>query len=129
VRILLKGGAVMSQQKLIPERSWKACFNVPTAAIPGHIVKAENDAETPICNVWVGGGLRGKARQIAVVNLIAAAPELLVACKALSDLYTHAWDVTTGGMFMNSDGVEKFEAAHAQAVDAIAKATGKAVRS
>ena len=78
---------------------------------------------------WVGGGLRGKARQIAVVNLIAAAPELLVACKALSDLYTHAWDVTTGGLFMNSASVEKFEAAHAQAVDAIAKATGKAVRS
>ena len=55
--------------------------------------------------------------------LIAAAPELLEALKGLSDMYTHAWDVVGGGLLMSEQSVEKFEAVHAAAVAAIAKAT------
>ena len=56
---------------------WKAHFNVIGAIIPGHIVKADDEAECPIASLWVGGGTKGKPTQIANAHLIAAAPELL----------------------------------------------------
>lgn len=60
---------------------WKACLNVPTARIEGHIIKASHGAETPIASLWVGGGTHGKEHQLANASLIASAPELLEACK------------------------------------------------
>lgn len=30
---------------------WKAHFNVPTAAIPGHIIKADYDPQAPIASL------------------------------------------------------------------------------
>jgi hypothetical protein len=107
---------------------WRAHFNVPTAAIPGHIIKADNEAETPIASLWVGGGTRGVETQIANAGLIAAAPDLLAALEALSsnpcinlgDLIYHVreregkgWDgpaVTAWG-----EAVEKAKAAVAKA--------------
>ena len=62
---------------------WKAHFNVPFAAIEGHIIKTDYGAQCPIASLWVGGGTEGKPRQIANSHLIAAAPELLAACKDL----------------------------------------------
>jgi len=60
---------------------WIACLNVPTALIPGHIIKADNEVKTPIALLEEGGGTKGKPRQIANAHLIAAAPELLDALK------------------------------------------------
>lgn len=58
---------------------WKACLNVPAAAIPGHIIKTDDDVESPIASLWVGGGTHGKPRQLANARLIASAPDLLAA--------------------------------------------------
>lgn len=55
---------------------WKAHLNVPSAMIPGHIVKADHGAEFPIASIWEGGGTHGKGLQIANARLIAAAPSL-----------------------------------------------------
>lgn len=55
---------------------WKAHFNVPTAVIEGHIIKADHGAECPIASLWVGGGTKGKPTQIANAHLIAAAPDM-----------------------------------------------------
>lgn len=60
---------------------WKAHFNVPTAMIPGHIIKADHGAEFPIASLWEGGGTSGKPTQIANAHLIAAAPALYEGCK------------------------------------------------
>lgn len=60
---------------------WKAHLNVPTAAIEGHIVKADHGAETPIASLWKGGGTHGVGTQKANALLIAAAPDLLAACE------------------------------------------------
>lgn len=62
---------------------WKACLNVPTARIEGHIIKASHGAETPIASLWVGGGTHGKEHQLANASLIASAPELLEALKGV----------------------------------------------
>lgn len=62
---------------------WKAHLNYPAGPFEGHSIKADNEAETPIAFLWVGGGTHGKPRQEANAHLIAAAPELLAALKAL----------------------------------------------
>jgi hypothetical protein len=60
---------------------WLACLNVPTAIIPGHIIKADYDPNRPIASLWRGGGSKGELEQIANARLIAAAPDLLAACE------------------------------------------------
>lgn len=71
---------------------WKAHFNVPTAVIPGHIIKKDDAVARPIASLWEGGGTKGKPEQIANARLIAAAPELLSAAQKawalLEDLRT-----------------------------------------
>ena len=69
---------------------WKACLNVPTAAIPGHIIKADNEAETPIASLWVGGGTHGVERQVANARLIAAAPDMYAQLENLHMLLEEA---------------------------------------
>ena len=64
---------------------WKAHFNVPTAAIPGHIIKKDDNVKTPIALLWEGGGTKGKPEQIANAHLITAAPELLAALKYIDE--------------------------------------------
>lgn len=56
---------------------WKAHIDYPLGPYEGHSIKATNEVETPITFLWVGGGLRGKERQLANAHLIATAPELL----------------------------------------------------
>ncbi len=62
---------------------WLVCFFVPTASIPGHLIKADDSAKTPIGEVfgevWSGCG---SSRQIANAKLMAASPELLEACES-----------------------------------------------
>ena len=66
---------------------WRVHFNVPTAIVPGHIIKTEADPQSPIASLWIGGGSKGVARQEANARLIAAAPELLATCqRVLSSL-------------------------------------------
>jgi len=65
---------------------WKAHFNVPTAVIPGHIIKRDDDVQIPIASLWVGGGTHGKTIQIANAKLIAAAPDLLEALEPFAKL-------------------------------------------
>jgi hypothetical protein len=60
---------------------WVASFNVPTAAIPGHIIYEGKEDGFPIASLWVGGGTNGKPTQVSNAYLIAAAPELLDALK------------------------------------------------
>ena len=55
---------------------WKAQLNAPLAAVPGHLVKTDDNVERPIALLWEGGGTHGKPTQIANAHLIAAAPEL-----------------------------------------------------
>lgn len=62
---------------------WEAVMNVPTAAIPGHIIYTADDIHRPIALLWEGGGTHGKPTQVANARLIGAAPDLLEACKAL----------------------------------------------
>ncbi len=64
---------------------WKAHLNVPTAQIEGHIIKTAYGAECPIASLWVGGGTKGKPRQVANAQFIAAAPALLEACETVLD--------------------------------------------
>lgn len=56
---------------------WKAHLNVPTAVIPGHIIKQDDSVGRPIASLFEGGGTKGKPEQIANAKLIAAAPDLL----------------------------------------------------
>jgi len=67
---------------------WIACLNVPTAVIEGHIIKANYDPKRPIASLWVGGGTKGKPEQVANARLIAAAPDMLKALKAVNTEYT-----------------------------------------
>jgi hypothetical protein len=62
---------------------WKAHLNVPTAAIPGHLIKKDDDVMLPVASLWEGGGFKGKPTQIANAHLIAAAPELLEALEQI----------------------------------------------
>jgi hypothetical protein len=77
------GHAEMVEGKHTPG-PWKAHFNVPTAVIEGHIIKAAHGAECPIASLWVGGGTKGKPTQLANACLIAAAPEMYEQLKIAS---------------------------------------------
>lgn len=76
-------------------RPWKAHLNAPLAAIPGHLIKRDDDVMQPIASLWEGGGTKGKPEQIANAHLIAAAPDLLEVIKDIvcdlqfSDVPTH----------------------------------------
>ena len=89
---------------------------------PGYTGKA------PICSMaWFQFPIEGIITdEISEANarLIAAAPELLRSLKSLSDMYVHCFDTTDGGGYMSPKSVERFEAEHKKAVDAIAKALG-----
>ena len=56
---------------------WTAYLNVPGAMIPGHIIKTDEDQNTPIAALWEGGGTKGKPRQEANALLIAHAVSVL----------------------------------------------------
>ena len=60
---------------------WKACLNEPLITVPGHLIKTDDEVERPIASLWEGGGTEGKPTQIANAKLIAAAPDLLEACR------------------------------------------------
>lgn len=62
-------------------KPWKVCLNMPSAAIPGHIIKIDDDVQLPIASIWEGGGSQGKQFFLRVAYLISAAPELLAALK------------------------------------------------
>lgn len=84
---------------------WKAILNNPTAITEGHTIKADNEVETPIAHLWVGGGTHGKPRQLANAHLIAAAPELLGALQNLSkNCFTE--DETRLSLFATARGGE-----------------------
>jgi len=61
---------------------WKVKFSQTTTCGICHKIKQDDDVECPVACLWEGGGTRGKSRQKANARLIAAAPELLKACKA-----------------------------------------------
>lgn len=66
-----------------------------------------------------------ESEAVANTVLIAAAPDLLAALEALSELYVHTWDRMEGGLMMMESGVHRFEHAHEKAIDAIKKARGE----
>jgi hypothetical protein len=69
--------------------------------------------------------MRGSPEECAENAVLAAsAPSLLAALRALSDMYTHAWDRTDGALVMSGSSVPKFEAVHEAARSAIQAATG-----
>ena len=65
---------------------WTACLNVPTAALPGHIIKTDYGVNRPIALVTEGGGTKGKPEQVANTYLMAAAPELYAVVEDLLDV-------------------------------------------
>jgi len=67
---------------------WKAHLNVPSAAIEGHIIKADYSAFRPIASLFKGGGSKGVPEQIANAFLIAAAPEMLDALQGIKSYVT-----------------------------------------
>ena len=68
---------------------WKAHFDVPTAAYPGHIIKQDNDVQLPIANVPKGGGTNGVKTYEANARLIASAPELLNGLRKALGAFNH----------------------------------------
>ncbi len=80
---------------------WKAHLNVPTAAIPGHIIKAVYDPQSPVASVWVGGGTHGVERQIANAHLIAAAPEMLAKLEEIEKVIIEWPPVHEGGDYLH----------------------------
>lgn len=62
----------MTQAKHTPV-PWKAVINVAMAITPGHIIKADNLAETPIALVPKGGGTHGEKIQLATARFIVTA--------------------------------------------------------
>lgn len=58
-------------EKLIP------CYDVPTAAIDGHIIKTKRPPHVPIASLYTGGNAQSKESQRAYAQLFAAAPELV----------------------------------------------------
>lgn len=53
--------------------------------------------------------------------LAAEGQRLREALQGLSDMYTHAWDTTEGGLHMMAPSVERFDKAHAAARIALGK--------
>ena len=75
-----------------------------------------------------GGGLEKETARSAIeanASLIAAAPELLEALAAISEMYSHAWDREDGALVMMGSTVQYFERCHEQARAAIKKARGE----
>lgn len=74
--------------------------------------------------VELGDGITGTSRG-ANARLIAAAPDLLEACKSFSALYGRLWDVVDpeNSGFLSPESVKEYDAIHAQMSAAIAKAT------
>ena len=68
---------------------------------------------------------RSKHEQHANARLIAAAPDLLAALRELSAMYASTWDRAVCAIPMIGSGIDRFEAAHAAALAAIAKAEGR----
>lgn len=60
---------------------------MPTAIIPGHIIKQDDAVQMPIAIVPEGGGLKGKPIQICNATLIAASPDLYAALEAICEAY------------------------------------------
>jgi hypothetical protein len=54
-------------------RPWKVIFNAPTAVIPGHLIKQDDDVQRPVALIWEGGGTHGKPIQKANAALIVKA--------------------------------------------------------
>lgn len=84
---------------------------------------AESGVLVTVMAPW-GIAADGPNPQPANARLIAAAPELLEALKELSAMYASTWDRVGGDLVMMGGGIERFEAAHQVARDAIAKAAG-----
>lgn len=68
-------------------KSWLVELNSATSAIPGHVVKCRNAANTPIAIVPAGGGSRGVETQVANAVLMKEAPRLLDALEAFVDFF------------------------------------------
>lgn len=60
-----------------PSVRWKAHLNVPTAMIPGHLIKEDTDVMSPIASIYEGGGTHGKEKFLQVAKAIAALPACL----------------------------------------------------
>ncbi len=96
---------------------WKACLNVRTAAIPGHLIKVDDDVQFVVASVWKGGTPKCEKMMIKIAHLISAAPELLDALKQVTACLES---------YVDSSSSEYGFLKRARA--AIAKAEGKAVK-
>ena len=75
------------------------------------------------------GNKTGLESAVATIHKLAGADgedrvelaELIEAAKAVSDMYTHAWDLTDGGLLMMASSVPRFEERHAALTAALAK--------
>ena len=68
----------------IPQtENWIADYDVPAAAIKGHIVRKSTYPNRPIASLYEGGGTHGKPYQRAATKSIAAHPHCV---RALVDL-------------------------------------------
>lgn len=75
------------------------------------------------------GNKTGLESAVATIHKLAGADgedrvelaELIEAAKAISDMYTHAWDLTDGGLLMMASSVPRFEERHAALTAALAK--------
>ncbi len=54
---------------------------MPTATIPGHLIKVDDDVQFIVASVWEGGTPTAKPLMIKIAHLISAAPCLLAALK------------------------------------------------
>lgn len=91
---------------------WKALIDWPTACFPGHLVKACDEIESPICAI----PRSGNRNSVADAKLIAAAPELLEILKAILPM------AGVAECFSDCDGLD---ALRERAQTAIAKAEGR----
>lgn len=74
-------GATRGIDQMLAER-WEAHIDVPTAAIPGHVIKKKNMPYTPVACVPTGPG------QIERARVMAASMRLLAAAKLFFAFYT-----------------------------------------
>ena len=66
------------------------------------------------------------AKRGARAESSAAFEAMRKALEELSEMYTHAWDLTNGGLTMLGGSMDRFERAHENARAALAAAEGKA---